>query len=405
MENPNSFAWINPKPKPKPRAGAKKVMKKRGNYNICSKEIKIEAIRLAHLRTSKEASEILSIPEKNIKRWMKNGPDRKKGAGRKTMDPNMEQQLLDWIQKILLVDNLPFPESKDIKAKAKEYSSNPSFKASKGWCDKFIKRNSYFFERLKSRDPILLKQMKLIEDVQESPEKSVKENEKKSASWEKNAIFVENSEYEKIPSNAVAEVFDVENDTVDAVTKEVLLNPQNVMINEEETKKRDIENLTSEVQTGPKEEEKRHVVSNPEPEQAKGQAQGRYLNPKTLLEIERQLFSLPNSRSEDFVEMLSDPDSLKPEYHNNALRVVWNHMKNIPKECMVFPSEVTDHHKVKLNFQKTQNVEYVKQFNNFLELQKKLGPGAFKLNVATKTLFLNPNQVFPQLAFGQFFDK
>lgn len=47
----------------------------------------MEAIRMARIKTIKEASDMLEIPEKNIKRWIKNGPERKKGAGRKTMDP------------------------------------------------------------------------------------------------------------------------------------------------------------------------------------------------------------------------------------------------------------------------------------------------------------------------------
>ena len=29
----------------------------------------------------------MGIPEKNIKRWIREGPERKKGAGRKTLDP------------------------------------------------------------------------------------------------------------------------------------------------------------------------------------------------------------------------------------------------------------------------------------------------------------------------------
>lgn len=38
-------------------------------------------------RGLKETAELLKIPEKNIKRWEWNGPEWKKGAGRKTMDP------------------------------------------------------------------------------------------------------------------------------------------------------------------------------------------------------------------------------------------------------------------------------------------------------------------------------
>lgn len=59
----------------------------------------MEAIRIARIKSIKSASEMLKIPEKNIKRWMKNGPERKKGAGRKTMDPIMERKLLNWVAK------------------------------------------------------------------------------------------------------------------------------------------------------------------------------------------------------------------------------------------------------------------------------------------------------------------
>lgn len=55
-------------------------------------EFKNEAIRLAEkCHSTRRASELLGVPEKNIKRWIRNGPERKKGAGRKTMDPNMER--------------------------------------------------------------------------------------------------------------------------------------------------------------------------------------------------------------------------------------------------------------------------------------------------------------------------
>lgn len=77
--------------------GEQSKARKRGRYKICSLDKKIEAIRIARIKSIKEASEMLNIPEKNIKRWIKNGPERKKGAGRKTMDPEMEHRLLQWI--------------------------------------------------------------------------------------------------------------------------------------------------------------------------------------------------------------------------------------------------------------------------------------------------------------------
>lgn len=96
-------------------------IKKRGKYKICTLDRKIEAIRLARIKTIKEASDMLEIPEKNIKRWIKNGPERKKGAGRKTMDPMMEKNLLGWMANMYRKTG-QFPENKDIKAQAKKMS-------------------------------------------------------------------------------------------------------------------------------------------------------------------------------------------------------------------------------------------------------------------------------------------
>jgi hypothetical protein len=42
-------------------------------------------------------SRLLNIPSKNIIRWCKNGAKRKSGAGRKVLDPVMEQNIKDYI--------------------------------------------------------------------------------------------------------------------------------------------------------------------------------------------------------------------------------------------------------------------------------------------------------------------
>ena len=133
----------------KPKKKISKKKKKRGKYRICTMNIKKEAIRIARIKSIKEASDIMNIPEKNIKRWMKNGPERKKGAGRKTLDPQMESKLLEWIANDYKKLG-EFPDNKDIKLQAKFFSISPQFKASKGWCDKFLRRNQKFFEFLKS---------------------------------------------------------------------------------------------------------------------------------------------------------------------------------------------------------------------------------------------------------------
>jgi hypothetical protein len=122
--------------------------RERGTYNICSMGLKNEAISISRQSGIKAAAELLKIPEKNIKRWMKQGPERKKGAGRKTMDPAMERGLLDWIADTFRQTKV-FPDFKEVKAQAKFFSNNGSFKASKGWCDKFMRRNLVFFSKLR----------------------------------------------------------------------------------------------------------------------------------------------------------------------------------------------------------------------------------------------------------------
>lgn len=144
-----------------------KKAKRRGSYKICTLDRKMEAIRIARIKTIKEASEMLEIPEKNIKRWIQNGPERKKGAGRKTMDPDMERSLLNWVAKQFRRTGV-FPDSKEIKIQARIYSNQDNFKASKGWCDKFLRRNQRWFDLLKKeqsgQDPPHLELVAQTED-------------------------------------------------------------------------------------------------------------------------------------------------------------------------------------------------------------------------------------------------
>jgi hypothetical protein len=57
----------------------------------------------------------------------------------------MEQELLKWIQKHYRENN-KLPQNKEIKQMALLLSKSSKFKASKGWCDKFIKRNRNKFQ-------------------------------------------------------------------------------------------------------------------------------------------------------------------------------------------------------------------------------------------------------------------
>lgn len=121
--------------------------KQRGKYKIFNLREKQEAVRIAKHQSIKFASQTLNVPEKNLKRWIENGPERKKGAGRKISDLAMEKKLVHWIKKYT-IEHSDFPENNLIKKQALIFSSKKNFKASKGWCDKFFKRNYHMFKDL-----------------------------------------------------------------------------------------------------------------------------------------------------------------------------------------------------------------------------------------------------------------
>ena len=108
--------------------------------------VKHEAIELARKIGLKKASVLLNIHRKNINRWMNKGFFHKKGGGRKTSNPEMEKQIveksIEYIQK-----NHRFPPRQYVRSIARLYLSD-HFKASKGWCDKFMKRNKAKFSKL-----------------------------------------------------------------------------------------------------------------------------------------------------------------------------------------------------------------------------------------------------------------
>lgn len=122
--------------------------KKRGMYRVYSIELKRNAVNLAEKIGLKEASLKLNIPEKNILRWKIDGPERKKGAGRKLSDPKGEMMLLNWIKDYCKTHN-KFPMNIEICQKALTIIETPGFRASKGWFDKFMVRNKDVLKQFK----------------------------------------------------------------------------------------------------------------------------------------------------------------------------------------------------------------------------------------------------------------
>ena len=92
-----------------------------------------------------EASKKFRITKKNIERWQMKGFERKKGAGRKTTNPMMEKEMLNWVENYISREK-KLPKRKFIIQEARRFVSD-NFKASKGWCDKFLKRNKVLFAK------------------------------------------------------------------------------------------------------------------------------------------------------------------------------------------------------------------------------------------------------------------
>jgi hypothetical protein len=130
--------------------GSFKDRRRRGPYRICPPETKEKIVDICDRLGLKKAAQVFKVPVKNIKRWIHNGPERKKGAGRKTTDPTMETAILKWITDYF-DGRGQFPTFREIKLRAKHLSNHQAFLASKGWCDKFIKRNILFFKGLKEK--------------------------------------------------------------------------------------------------------------------------------------------------------------------------------------------------------------------------------------------------------------
>lgn len=95
---------------------------------------------LAEGNTPVEVSNSLGVPVKNIRRWNTHGVWRKAGAGRKRIDPEMEERLYGWISQNYEEGDTVNKET--LREQALLLTSKPVFMASKGWLVKFVKRYS-----------------------------------------------------------------------------------------------------------------------------------------------------------------------------------------------------------------------------------------------------------------------
>ena len=116
--------------------------KKRSRYKMFTTQFKCFVIEYSSKYGINETSLKFNVPVKSLKRWVKVGPERQKGGGRKVKDPNMEEKLIKWIKQKFSENPSFCPSHEEVKSKALELSNDSSFLASKGWCEKFkIKYN------------------------------------------------------------------------------------------------------------------------------------------------------------------------------------------------------------------------------------------------------------------------
>lgn len=111
----------------------------------------VEVERLSSPSQESEVSVDNDVNLKNIRvsRTTANYLDKRKIApGRKMVDPGMEPKLLTWIQDYTR-KNREFPEKSLIKQVARKSNHADYFKASKGWLDKFMKRNESFLGKIR----------------------------------------------------------------------------------------------------------------------------------------------------------------------------------------------------------------------------------------------------------------
>ena len=110
-------------------------------YNICDDRVKRQAVELMEQGVSVvEVSRMMNIHRKNLIRWKNFGYERKSNAGRKSVDPKMEQELLKWLSSTY-EENQCVPGSL-IRKMAKSLTAVTTFMASKGWLARFCLRNN-----------------------------------------------------------------------------------------------------------------------------------------------------------------------------------------------------------------------------------------------------------------------
>lgn len=128
----------------KKRGFITKFLTKRNHfYDDLAKEI---VLSYAKSYGTSAACKDLKIKRRNLDRWRRKGSKPIKKVGRKIKNEKIERGMFEWVKNSIRT-NKKKPAIKSILEAAQQYTID-NFKASKGWCDKFMKRNQEAFQIL-----------------------------------------------------------------------------------------------------------------------------------------------------------------------------------------------------------------------------------------------------------------
>ena len=112
---------------------------KRSKYMMMSTEQKNSIVEYSKVHGIQNTINKYKISIKNLKRWLKFGPERRKGGGRKKANPVMESKLFEWYNLHYKSNELPI-SIKLLKQMAIRFANTANFAASRGWLSRFINK-------------------------------------------------------------------------------------------------------------------------------------------------------------------------------------------------------------------------------------------------------------------------
>ena len=132
-----------------------KMSKRKHSYDV---SLKLKAVAVAEKKSKEAAAREFSVDPRRIQEWcsqkeklaalQKDNKGKRKrldGGGRKALDEDMEEVLMDWILD-LRGRNIRVSR-KMIQVEAKALSGTEEFKASRGWLGRFMKRKGLSLRR------------------------------------------------------------------------------------------------------------------------------------------------------------------------------------------------------------------------------------------------------------------